>query len=239
MNINYPLVKYLVSAGVGSRRKSASLIMDGCVYVNNEQILSINYSVNIGDAVKVNGLKLNIRGEEKIYLLVNKPKGYLSAVNDPRGRKTVLDLVPKNFKVPGLVPAGRLDLFSSGLMILSNDGDFVNRVTHPRYQVEKEYEVLLDSDLSNHDMKRLINGIRIESGKARVQSINAIDSTYSLYNLVLLEGKKREIRLLMMALGKKVRNLKRIRIGNFELGELGSGSTMRLSDAQVKQFNYR
>tara|TARA_Y100000817_G_C16733430_1_gene489059 strand:- start:36 stop:755 length:720 start_codon:yes stop_codon:yes gene_type:complete len=239
MAINNSLVKYLVSAGVGSRRKSASLIMEGQVFVNDSKILSLTHPINLGDTVRVNGLKLSPPENKKIYILINKPRGYLSAVSDPRGRHTILDLVPMNLRVPGLVPAGRLDLYSSGLMVLSNDGEFVNRITHPRYEVEKEYEVLLDTTLSEADKKKLVKGIMIENGIAKVQSIRGKSSSSPQYNLILIEGKKREIRLLMSALGKNVRRLERTRIGNFELGALATGSVQRLSEEEVKLFKKR
>ncbi|MBD86423.1 MAG: pseudouridine synthase [Chloroflexi bacterium] len=239
MAVNNSLVKYLVSAGIGSRRRSASLIMEGQVFVNGSQILNLNYAVDPRDSIKVNGLKLEKPVNEKIYILLNKPRGYLSAVNDQRGRQTILDLVPKNLRFPGLVPAGRLDLYSSGLMVLSNDGEFVNKITHPRYEVEKEYEVLLDATLSETDKKKLVKGIMIESGIAKIQSIRGKSPSSPQYNLILIEGKKREIRLLMSALGRNVRRLKRIRIGNFELGELSVGSVQRISEQEVKLFKKR
>ena len=115
----------------------------------------------------------------------------------------------------------------------------MNRITHPRYEVEKEYEVLLDTTLSEADKKKLVKGIMIESGIAKIQSIRGKSPSSPQYNLILIEGKKREIRLLMSSLGRNVRRLKRIRIGNFELGELSVGSVQRISEQEVKLFKKR
>ena len=138
-----PLVKYLVSAGVGSRRHVVELVVDGKVRVNGERAESITLPVSSRDRVEVGGETVRAATAPPVYLLLNKPLGYLSTVHDDRGRPTVLDLVPQARRAPGLVPAGRLDLESSGLMLLTNDGDLVYRVTHPRYGVRKEYRVLL------------------------------------------------------------------------------------------------
>ena len=134
-----PLVKRLVAGGAGSRRRAAALIMEGSVSVNGQPATNLNHPVTANDAVSVNGQPLAQAEKRTVYLLLNKPRGYLCAVSDSRGRPTVLDLVPDALRVAGLVPVGRLDADSTGLLLLSNDGAFVERVTHPRYGVVKEY----------------------------------------------------------------------------------------------------
>ena len=159
-----PLVKRLVAAGMGSRRKAAALIMSGVVAVNGERALNLNHPVSNADVVTVKGARTARAEERRVYLLLNKPKDYLSTVTDSRGRPTILQLIPPAFRVAGLVPAGRLDAESTGLMLLTNDGPLVDRITHPRYGVVKEYDVLLDKQLSPSDRRRLTDGIEIESG---------------------------------------------------------------------------
>ena len=167
-----PLVKRLVAGGAGSRRRSAALIIEGAVSVNGQPATNLNHPVSASDAVSVNGQPLAQAEKRTVYLLLNKPKGYLCAVSDSRGRPTVLDLVPDALRVAGLVPVGRLDADSTGLLLLSNDGAFVERVTHPRYGVVKEYDVLLDRPLWPRDQARLLSGVEIEGGLARALSVS-------------------------------------------------------------------
>ena len=270
-----PLVKQLVAAGAGSRRRSAALIMEGAVTVNGEPALDLNHPVAPGDAVRVRGVALAAPVARRVYLLLNKPPGYLSAVSDDRGRPTVLDLAPAALRVPGLVPAGRLDLASAGLVLLTNDGDLVNRVTHPRYGVEKEYDVLLDRPLTPAERRLLVAGVEIESGTASAVAVEPVrrasregdsrgregpppsfprrresrpkfsppggdarraEKTEPRYRVTLVEGKKREIRLLMAALGVSVLRLTRVRIGGMRLGSLAPGAVRELSAAEARRM---
>ncbi len=231
-----PLVKQLVAAGVGSRRRSAALIMQGAVSVNGEQALDLNHPVAPGDSVQVNGATVGQADDRRVYLLLNKPRGYLSAVSDARGRPTVLDLVPPALRVAGLVPAGRLDLYSAGLLLLTNDGALVNRVTHPRYGVEKEYDVLVDRPLSAGEQRRLLSGIEIEEGVAAAVAVEPFKGTEARYRIVLVEGKKREVRLMMAGLGRSVLRLTRVRIGGLRLGALSPGSVRRLTESEAKRI---
>ena len=128
----------MVSAGYGSRRTCASIIMKGSVKSNGHFVTSLKHLISPTDEIEVNGSSVQKAQSKKVYLLLHKPKGYLSSVSDDRSRPTVLDLIPKNYKTPGLVPAGRLDYLSSGLMIITNDGDLVYKITHPKFKIEKE-----------------------------------------------------------------------------------------------------
>ena len=224
-----PLVKRLVSGGAGSRRRAAALIMDGAVTVNGEPALSISAPVGPGDAVAVNGEPLPQGEAGPVYLLLNKPPGYISAARGDRGRAAVLDLVPDALRVPGLVPAGRLDTASAGLLLLSNDGAFVDRVTHPRYGVVKEYRVLLDGPLSPRDRDRLLRGVPIEGGVATARAVSPSGKREPRYAVELTEGKKREVRLMMQAVGRKTLRLERVRVGGLRLGGLPSGAVRQLS----------
>ncbi|MDE2886019.1 MAG: pseudouridine synthase, partial [Chloroflexota bacterium] len=255
-----PLVKRLVAGGAGSRRRAASLIFSGVVAVNGEPATDLNHSVSASDTVSVNGQPLAQAEKRTVYLLLNKPRGYLCAVSDSRGRPTVLDLVPEALRVAGLVPVGRLDADSTGLLLLSNDGAFVERVTHPRYGVVKEYDVLLDRALRPRDQARLLDGVEIEGGLARALSVSPMGNAGShrpwaaqrsasrpapaaprgeaRYAVELAEGKKREVRLMMRAVGRRVLRLTRVRVGGLRLGRLPSGGVLELSAQEARKASH-
>lgn len=263
-----PLVKRLVAGGAGSRRRAAALIIEGSVSVNGQPATSLNHPVSASDAVSVNGRPLPQAEKRTVYLLLNKPRGYLCAVSDSRGRPTVLDLVPDALRVAGLVPVGRLDADSTGLLLLSNDGAFVERVTHPRYGVVKEYDVLLDRALWPRDQARLLDGVEIEGGLARAVSVSPFAHSTprqpsgaagrgstrrspatpaharvsrkdeARYSVELAEGKKREVRLMMRAVGRRVLRLTRVRVGGLRLGRLPSGSVRELSAQEARKASH-
>ena len=266
-----PLVKRLVAGGAGPRRRAATLIMSGAVSVNGQPALNLNHPVGADDAVSVSGRPLAKAEQRRIYLLLNKPQGYLCAVSDSRGRPTVLDLVPDALRVAGLVPVGRLDAESTGLLLLSNDGAFVERVTHPRYGVVKEYDVLLDRPLSRRDEARLLKGVEIEAGLATALSVSLVlpderrsatpakrgesrpapparrggvrsdssaGSREARYTVELAEGKKREVRLMMRAVGRRVLRLTRVRVGGLRLGRLASGSVREISAQEARKASH-
>lgn len=233
-----PLVKRLVAGGAGSRRQAAALIIEGSVSVNGQPATNLNHPVSASDAVSVNGRPLAQAEKRTVYLLLNKPRGYLCAVSDSRGRPTVLDLVPDALRVAGLVPVGRLDADSTGLLLLSNDGAFVERVTHPRYGVVKEYDVLLDRALWPRDQARLLDGVEIEGGLARALSVEPVRKGEARYAMELAEGKKREVRLMMRAVGRRVLRLTRVRVGGLRLGRLPSGSVRELSAQEARKASH-
>lgn len=233
-----PLVKRLVAGGAGSRRRAAALIIEGSVSVNGQPATNLNHPVSASDAVSVNGRPLAQAEKRTVYLLLNKPRGYLCAVSDSRGRPTVLDLVPDALRVAGLVPVGRLDADSTGLLLLSNDGAFVERVTHPRYGVVKEYDVLLDRPLWPRDQARLLDGVEIEGGLARALSVEPVRKGETRYAVELAEGKKREVRLMMRAVGRRVLRLTRVRVGGLRLGRLPSGSVRELSAQEARKASH-
>lgn len=233
-----PLVKRLVAGGAGSRRRAAALIIEGSVSVNGQPATNLNHPVSASDAVSVNGRPLAQAEKRTVYLLLNKPRGYLCAVSDSRGRPTVLDLVPDALRVAGLVPVGRLDADSTGLLLLSNDGAFVERVTHPRYGVVKEYDVLLDRALWPREQARLLGGVEIEGGLARALSVEPVRKGEARYAVELAEGKKREVRLMMRAVGRRVLRLTRVRVGGLRLGRLPSGSVRELSAQEARKASH-
>lgn len=233
-----PLVKRLVSGGAGSRRRAAALIRSGAVAVNGELAPSISRLVSPSDEVSVHGETLPQGETRAVYLILNKPPGYISAARDPRGRAVVLDLVPPALRVPGLAPAGRLDAASSGLIMLSNDGAFIDRVTHPRYGVVKEYDVLLDAPLSPRARDKLLRGVLIEGGLATARSVSRSARGAPRYAVELAEGKKRELRLMMRAVGREVVSLARVRVGGLRLGALPSGAVRELSAREARKASH-
>ncbi len=228
------LVKFLVAAGVGSRRHCASLIVSGSVAVNDVDAPSLTQVVGPEDNVTINGAPVRPGSADMVYLVANKPAGHLSAVRDDRGRLTVVDIVPKAWRVPGLVIAGRLDLRSTGLVVLTNDGDLVHRLTHPSFGVEKEYVVVVDRPLRAQDLRRLMSGVPLPSGVAKAMDARPIQGPGAQYRIVMTEGRKREVREMMEAVERRVVSLGRVRIGPIRLGELRPGTARRLNRAEIE-----
>ncbi len=228
------MVKYLVSAGLGSRRSCASLIVNGFVTVNETMAESLMMPVSKDDRIQVEGRLIEARRTGHLYLLLNKPDGILSTISDDRGRRTIMDLVPRALRLSGLVPAGRLDLHSTGLLLLTDDGELVNRVTHPRYEVDKEYHVKLDGVLNPTSSARLRSGVEIESGLAKAKAVRRLPEEPGYrYSITLNEGKKREVRLMLRAVGRQVTQLRRIRLGSLSLGDLADGQVRELTDIEL------
>ena len=225
------LVRRLVSQGLGSRRQCAALVVEGRVRVNGAVAEAITQRVAPEDVVEVEGRRLRAAPPALVYVALHKPRGYLSAVKDARGRPTVLDLVPGRLRAPGLAPAGRLDLDTAGLMLLSNDGDFALAVTHPRYGVEKEYEASADAPLSGAALRALRAGAPLPEGFARPKSVRSAGGVR--YRIVLTEGQKREVRLLFESVGRRVVALRRMRVGSVNLGALAPGRARELAREEV------
>jgi len=156
------LLKALTEAGAGSRRRMADAIMQGSVQVNGRVVSDLRYAVDEDkDRVTVNGCVVDIKPNKLVYLMLNKPAGVLSTVHDDRGRKTVIDILPERYRSLGLHPVGRLDKDSTGLLLLTNDGELTYRLTHPRFEHEKEYLVRIDGNLSHEQIRALEQGIEL------------------------------------------------------------------------------
>ena len=226
------LQKYLARAGVASRRKSEALIEQGQVTVNG-RVAKIGQKVKPRDAVRVHGELIRDTVPTVTYAL-HKPVGFISTAADERGRKTVMELVPE---VPGLHPVGRLDRDSEGLLLLTTDGDLTLRLTHPRYQHEKAYRVwCARGAVSADDLRRLRQGIRLEDGLAKAREVHATDNGC---RLVLTEGRNRQIRRMLGALGYTVTRLLRERIDGVKLGDMPPGAYRKLSPQELGQLEPR
>ena len=223
------LQKYLSRAGVASRRKAEGLIRDGQVTVNGVRA-ELGGSVNVDDDVRVNGVRAAV--QEHVTYLLYKPVGVISAVSDDRGRETVIDLLPK---VPGLHPVGRLDLESEGVLLVTNDGALTLHLTHPRYEHEKEYRAWCDTPLTERDLHALRSGVTLGDGPARAFSVAL---TPGGCTVVLREGRNRQVRRMLGALGFTVTRLLRTRVAYLSLGDLEPGDFRRLSEAELKPLDY-
>ena len=232
------LQKFLANSGVCSRRSAEKLILEGKIEVNGSIVTELGTKINPDiDKVFYNGKQIKIQ-DTHVYVLLNKPVGYVTTVKEQFGRPTVMELV-KDVKT-SLVPVGRLDMYTSGALILTNDGDFVFNVTHPKNEIEKTYNATVKGIVTNEDTEKLKNGVKIEdyiSGKAKVKILK-VDSTKKISRLQITihEGKNREVRKMCETIGKPVIALHRVRIGNIGVKDLKIGSWRYLTDTEIKQF---
>ena len=228
------LNKYIAEKGYCSRRKADELIGLGYVEVNGKTIEEFGIKVSDEDIVKVEGHVLkesNRTNGEKIYIALNKPVGYISSTSSNQG-KCITDLIPK--KLGRLFPIGRLDKNSEGLMILTNDGELTNILTHPKYNHEKEYEVVIDGEFSTEQIKKLETGFEVDGQFMKVKSVKVLYNLDMLtYQFILTEGKKRQIRVMLRHLGGEALNLKRVRIGELKLEDLPTGKWKEIKKHQI------
>ena len=227
---------FIAKSGYASRRKADYLIKEGKVRVNNKEALKPFLQVSNKDKIEVESKVLRLK--EHIYILFNKPKGVTTTLSDKFAVKKVIDFFPKKFK--GIYPVGRLDRKSCGLLILTNDGDFCYRLTHPKFSIEKEYLVELKGRVSFLDCQRAKNGLNLDGEHLKVKSIRVSSSqeNKTLCQVVISEGKKRHLRRLFKALGFLVKELKRVRVGRLALGSLRTGE-YRLIEAKTMYSFFR
>ncbi|HUQ41659.1 MAG TPA: pseudouridine synthase [Candidatus Limnocylindrales bacterium] len=227
------LQKALAERGVASRRRAEELITGGRVRVEGETVMTLGTKVEPDARIEVDGLATERSATR--YLLLNKPKGIVSTANDERGRKTVVELVGARER---LYPVGRLDTDSEGMLLLTNDGDWAERVLHPRYGHEREYDVTVSGELTAEATTQLRNGIRLEEGLAvavRVD-VRSRSRTASRLRIVLHTGWRRQIRRMLAAVGLKTVRLVRVRIGNVVLGKLREGEWRDLTPAETRDL---
>ena len=233
-----PLLKYLVEAGLGARRQVVAAIKQGRVTVNGKTAEGFTMPVYPDmDVIACDKRPLKFKQTEMQVFMFNKPADVLSTTRDDRGRKTIVDMLPIEYRSMGLYPAGRLDYDSKGLLILTNDGNLTYRLTHPKFEHEKEYIISIDGNLSEGDIKKLENGILLEDGMTYPAIIKEIvnQSPYR-YSITIHEGRHRQVKRMFASLGYDVIALKRIRIGGLELGELEEGSFKKLSKVEISKL---
>lgn len=231
------LQKYLAECGVASRRKCEEFIEEGRVFVNGKKVTELGTKINPDkDEVSMDG-KI-IKKESKVYILLNKPVGYVTSVTDDRERKTVMDLlegVPEK-----VVPVGRLDMFTSGLLLLSNDGDFIYKVTHPKHETTKTYIVKTRGVPTEKDLEKLRNGVKIEdyvTSPAKVELLLK-DNTNNISRIYIQihEGRNRQVRKMCEAIGLSVIALKREGVGNLTCEGVNRGEWRYLTTEEVKDI---
>jgi len=225
------LNRFLAAAGVGSRRHCDELIAAGRVTINGRVCTDFSAQPAEGDHVKV-GNKM-VRAQQRLDILLHKPAGYVSTRRDPNARDTIFDLLPP--KLPRLFHIGRLDAQSEGLLVLTNDGDFAQRLMHPRYKVDKEYEVTLDRAWQPELAAKLLRGVMLEGQRARLERVHTIAPTK--LRVVLRQGINRQIRRMFYEFGYEVNRLVRTRIGNLRLGDLPRSHWRPLTKAELRALD--
>ena len=230
------LLKALTAAGLGARRAVAQAVKDGRVLLNNQPATSFSQTVTPNDKIVVDGKPFSLPVEKPVYLLLNKPAGVLSVTHDVRMRPTVIDLIPAQYRVSGLHPVGRLDLASRGLILLTSDGELTYRLTHPRFEKEKEYLVELSRTLAPVDKAKFEHGLELEDGLTSPAKLTDVSSRPPIYRIIIHEGRKRQIRRMFQGLSYAVRDLKRTRMGNLRLGTLKEGDVRELTDNEVQSL---
>lgn len=231
------LQKVIAHSGYTSRRKAEQLIVDGRVKVNGKVITELGVKVGPNDKIEVDGIP--IEKEEKKYILLYKPRGVISSVKDDRGRKVVTDLIGDEIEVR-LFPVGRLDYDTSGLLLLTNDGDFAQKIIHPKYKIDKVYIAKVNGILSREELKQLKFGVIHNGEKLRCVNARVIKTDRSkrksIVELILHQGKNRQVRRMFESLGYRVEKLKRERFGPITLGNLNAGEYRELTPYEVKQL---
>lgn len=225
------LNKYLSNAGICSRREADVLIQTGVVSVNGTIVTELGYKIAPEDVVQYDGETIN--AEIKRYVLLNKPKGFITTMDDPRGRKTVMSLVKKACR-ERIYPVGRLDRETTGLLLFTNDGDMAKKLTHPRYQAKKIYHVELNKPVTKEDMERLLRGVDLEDGKTRVDEVSYIENGNSTeVGVEIHSGKNRIVRRLFEAMGYVVVKLDRVQFAGLTKKDLPRGYYRHLTEQEV------
>ncbi|MCR6515780.1 MAG: pseudouridine synthase [Clostridium sp.] len=230
------LQKYMASCGVASRRKCEEIILSGRVTVNDKLVTELGSKIDTDiDKVFLDGILIN-KEEFKRYIILNKPVGIITSVKDEKNRKTVLDIVDVNERV---YPVGRLDYDSSGLLLLTNDGEFYNKIIHPRVEVNKVYIAKVSGTFTKEDISKFENGIDIGgyiTAKSKIKVIKQ-SSKESVVEIIIHEGKNRQIRRMCSALNHDVISLKRVAIGNIKLGNLKPSEYRELNKSEIDYIN--
>ena len=236
------LSRFLAHAGIASRRHAGEMIASGRVQVNGVTVTTPGTRIHSDDLVLVDGKPVSTTSKH-VYLLLHKPTGYVSTAHDPQGRPTVLDLLPIELRALRVYSVGRLDRDTSGLLLLTNDGDFALRLTHPRYSMQKHYQALIKGCPSESSLQDLRSGIAIIEDQGRIHKtapaeiqLLRIEATDCWLSLTIHEGRKRQVRRMLAAAGHPVLELSRVAIGPIELGDLPPGKWRYLSNQEVSSL---
>ncbi len=226
------LQKYLAHAGIASRRKAEELIEKGRVRVNGRVVRALGTSVAGDDSVEVGGRSVSLPPQHR-YVVLHKPLKVMTTMRDPEGRRTVADLVPRD--LGRIVPVGRLDYDTSGVMLMTDDGELAHVLTHPRFGVEKTYRAVVRGKLGPDDVKKFLAGVRLEEGSARPAKVRVVrtGSRASEIDITIHEGRNRQVRRMFEATEHPVSSLVRLRFGPLSLGSLAPGHWREATDKEV------
>lgn len=232
------LQKFLANQGVCSRRKAEEYILDGKVKVNGQVVTELGTKIDPEKDKIIFNEKPVLTNAKKVYILLNKPIGYVSTVKDQFNRPTVIELLKKVEE--SVVPVGRLDMYTSGALILSNDGDFIYQVTHPKHEIDKTYQVTIKGKIVAEEIEKLKNGVDIgdyitKPALVRIMKIDE-EKNISRIEITIHEGKNRQVRRMCEAIDKKVLALHRSKVGNIGVKDLKLGEFRYLTDREVKQI---
>ncbi len=233
------LHKYIANCGYCSRRHAELLIQAGLVEVNGQKIEEMGLQINPDkDKVTINGD--SIEQPPKLTIMLHKPTNFITSTNDTHERLTVMDLLPKRMRDWGVFPVGRLDFETEGLLILTNDGELSHKLAHPSFECEKEYFVRAKGDLNRKHFDRLTNGsIVVENSKVKPAVVSNINKSNgdTEFHIIIKEGKKRQIRMMVKEVGSEVKYLKRIRMSDLLLGDLPRGKYKELTPNDLKKLH--
>ncbi|MFO8079404.1 MAG: pseudouridine synthase [Armatimonadota bacterium] len=228
------LQKLLARAGLGSRRSCEELIRERRVTVNGATVEKLGAKARPEDDIRVDGKPVVIP-EGHVYLVLNKPPGYVTTKDDPQGRPTVMDLVPEELR-DRVFPVGRLDQDSTGLLLLTDDGDLTQRLLHPKHHVSKQYLADVEQTPSETQLRKLRSGVELEDGRTQPAEVMLVaqGGGEARLRITITEGRNRQVRRMCAAIGHPVRRLKRVAMGPLRLGELSLGAVRELSESQVQ-----
>ena len=222
--------KYLSETGIASRRKAETLVTQGLVFVNGKKNTNVAARIDPDtDKVEFNGKPVKI--QKQVYYLLNKPAGYTSTTEDPHARKLITELVPD---APKVWPVGRLDKYTSGLILMTNDGQLTLKLTHPRYRIEKEYEIVSSHPLTAAEIDSIRRGVKLSDGLIKPDRFDPIGE--NSYRIIIHSGKKRVVRRIIEKIGKTVVDLKRLRIDFLTINDLQTGQWRELAPEEIKKL---
>lgn len=225
------LNKFLSNAGICSRRDADGYIEAGLVSVNGTVVTELGTKIEPGDDVRFNGER--IRGEKKVYIVMNKPKNYVTTMSDPHAEHCVIELINRSLCPERVFPVGRLDKATTGVLLLTNDGELAEKLTHPSYMKKKIYHVWLDKNIRSQDLDRLVKGIKLEDGTVYADEAAIVDNDKEQIGIEIHSGKNRVIRRMMEALGYRVRKLDRVYFAGLTKKKLSRGQWRFLTDEEV------
>jgi 23S rRNA pseudouridine2605 synthase len=232
---NMPLNKFIAHCGICSRRDAAELVKEGKVKVNNEAITEPGHKISAKDDIRVNGKKVSL-AKNLVYILLNKPKDYITTTDDPQKRKTVLDLIKIKERI---YPVGRLDRNTSGVLLLTNDGELSQKLTHPRHEVKKVYHVTLDRILDKKDFDQILKGIELEDGPASVDALAYADvKDKTQLGVEIHSGRNRIVRRIFEHLKYDVKNLDRVIFAGLTKKNVERGKWRFLSEREIRDLKY-